>query len=154
MQASAQKSFTGQRTMAGFTIIEVMIVVAIIGILGAIALPSYTEYLTRGKLTEASAILAGHRVKMEQYFQDNRTYKGACDNGSLAATPVETEHFTYKCDADDTTYTVTATGKGPIAKFAYTINQSNVRETASVDTDNGWAKPTTSCWSTRKSGKC
>ena len=154
MQASGQKSFAGHRATAGFTIIEVMIVVAIIGILGAIALPNYTEYLTRGKLTEAQAILAGHRVKMEQYFQDNRTYKGACDKGSLAVTPTETEHFTYKCEADDSTYLVTATGKGGISKFEYTIDQSNTRQTAAVDTDKGWAKPTVNCWVTRKSGKC
>jgi type IV pilus assembly protein PilE len=138
----------------GFTLIELMITVAIVGILAAIALPSFSEYLTRGKLTEAHAQLAGHRVKMEQFFQDNRTYANACDAGSFAQKPADTQHFTFGCVSDATTYTLTATGLGSISAFSYTINQSNVRTTASVDTTHGWALPSANCWSTRKSGQC
>src|SRR5690242_17843139 len=105
---SVQKNAAALRS-AGFTLIEVMIVVAIVGILAAIALPNYTEYVTRGKLVEAHSILAGHRVKMEQFFQDARTYSNACDKGSLAATPAETQYFTFACVSDASTYTVTAT---------------------------------------------
>ena len=61
----------------GFTLIELMIAVAIIAILAAIAIPSYTDYIRRGRLTEALGRLSAMRVKMEQYFQDNRVYTGA-----------------------------------------------------------------------------
>src|SRR5690606_1858627 len=59
----------------GFTLIELMITVAIIAILAAVAVPSYQDYVRRGKVTEATATLAQFRIKMEQYFQDNQTYE-------------------------------------------------------------------------------
>ena len=62
---------------AGFTLIEVMIVVAIVAILTAIALPSYKDYIRRGRLPEAFNALADYRTKMEQYYQDNRNYGSA-----------------------------------------------------------------------------
>ena len=54
------------RCARGFTLIELMITVAVIAVLSAIALPSYTDYVTRSKLAEAYAHLADLRVKMEQ----------------------------------------------------------------------------------------
>jgi type IV pilus assembly protein PilE len=153
MQASQKNAFAA-RASAGFTLIELMITVAIIGILGAIAYPNYTEYVTRSKLTEAHAILAGHRVKMEQFFQDSRTYANACAAGSIAVTPANTKYFTFACISDASTYTVTATGLGNLSPFVFTINQSNVRATTGVDTSRGWVLPTTNCWVTKKSGQC
>ena len=71
----------------GFTLIELMIAVAIIAILAAIAIPSYSEYVRRGRITEAISALSGMRVKMEQFFQDNRSYVGACIAGTVAPVP-------------------------------------------------------------------
>src|SRR6266851_5361113 len=67
------------RSATGFTLIEVMITVAIVAILAAVAIPSYTDYITRSKIQEATTTLLAQRTKMEQYFQDQRTYSGACD---------------------------------------------------------------------------
>ncbi|MEF8721243.1 MAG: prepilin-type N-terminal cleavage/methylation domain-containing protein [Candidatus Accumulibacter delftensis] len=61
---------------AGFTLIEIMMVVIIIGILAAIAVPSYSDYLIRSRITQATAGLSERRVRMEQFFQDNHTYFG------------------------------------------------------------------------------
>ncbi len=62
----------------GFTLIEVMITVAVIAILAAVALPNYIEYVTRSKLVEAKTNLSDMRTRLEQYFLDNRAYPGTC----------------------------------------------------------------------------
>src|SRR5574341_294426 len=64
----------GPRASAGFTLIEVMITVAIVAILAGIAYPTYTDYIVRGRLVDAATALRATRARMEQYYQDNRTY--------------------------------------------------------------------------------
>src|SRR6266581_1407504 len=66
------------RDIKGFTLIEVMIVVAIVAVLAAIALPNYADYIKRGKIIEATSALSDLRTRYEQYFLDNRTYAGGC----------------------------------------------------------------------------
>lgn len=135
----------------GFTLIEVMVVVVIIAILSAIAVPQYTDYVTRSKITEAVAGLSDMRVRMEQYFQDNRTYVGACAANTVAPLPTAV-NFTFECPTlSATAYTVTATGAGSMAGFTYSVNQANVRATSSVP--SGWATSAT-CWVTKKDGSC
>jgi len=138
----------------GFSLIELMVTVAIVGILAAIALPSYTQYVIRGKLTEATATLSGHRVKMEQFYQDNRVYTGACAAGTIATTPANTANFSYACSPVPAaeTYTIRATGLGSMAPTVLSIDQSNVRRTNTPPA--GWAPANGNCWIQKKSGQC
>jgi type IV pilus assembly protein PilE len=146
---------------SGFTLIEVMITVAVIAILAAVALPAYFDYITRSRLVEARANLADMRTRMEQSFLDNRRYP-TCVPASTA-TPASTEirlpgnakFFTYTCavNVPNNTYTLTATDifSPGAAHFTYTVNEANVRQTTAAPA--GWAT-STSCWITRKNGDC
>lgn len=136
----------------GFTLIELLIVVVVIGILAAIAIPNYADYVTRSKIPEATSALSTMRSRMEQYFQDNRTYANACAATTIAPKPADTQNFTFACsNLGVSTYTVTATGIGSMNGFVYTINQSNVRATTGVPA--GWTA-NANCWVTGKGGAC
>lgn len=137
----------------GFTLVELMIVVVVVGILSVVAFPAYTDYSIRGKIPDATSNLASKRVKMEQWFQDNRTYATAtapCDNtvNSVALS----QYFTFSCPVlTASTYTIQAQGTGSMAGFTYTIDQSNTKQTTAAPT--GWGT-STSCWVTKKGGVC
>jgi prepilin-type N-terminal cleavage/methylation domain-containing protein len=145
-----------QRGQAGFTLIELMIVVAIIAILAAIALPIYTTYITRSKLTDAQNNLSAARVSMEQFYQDNRAYFSSSSSSTCGATMPTSKYFTLTCALESsTTYLITATGDSgtSVADFTFTIDQNNDRTTTSVA--SGWYSSTlpASCWVTNK-GTC
>jgi type IV pilus assembly protein PilE len=129
----------------GFTLIELMIVVAIVGILASVAIPSYQEYVKRGRAADATSTLADMRIRMEQYFQDNRTYIGgpcAAPNGA------DTVHFTFSCSvaATATNYTLKAQGlaAGGMAAYSYTITADNTKGSAF----------NASCWALKPGGSC
>lgn len=145
------------RASRGFTLIELMIVVAIVGILAAITLPAYNRYVQRARVAEATSVLASMAVRMEQYFQDNRSYVGACTNGTVAPLPAAVgsggSGFAFTCPTLAAgAYTVTATGTGGMAGFAYTLSNGNVRATTSVGA--GWTGGGSTCWVTRPEGTC
>jgi type IV pilus assembly protein PilE len=144
---------------AGFTLIELMVTVAIVAILAAVALPAYSDYVRRGELPEAFSALSDYRVKMEQYYQDNRNYGGsACaDVASGPAwatfTPADAKHFAYSCTLLNSGqgYKVTATGisGGATAGHTYTIDQSNNQATTVFK----GASVSKTCW-LAKGGEC
>lgn len=149
MKGNSGNQVLAPRREAGFTLIEMMIVVAIIGILAAVALPAYQDYIKRGKIPEGTAALSDARVKLEQYFQDSadHSYSGfTC--------PGNTKNFNIVCDVAAAGYTVTATGNSStgMGGFVYTINESNTKATTKVP--SGWKLPSSNCWAIRKDGSC
>ncbi|MDO5690912.1 MAG: type IV pilin protein [Pseudomonadota bacterium] len=138
------------QSISGFTLIEVMVTVAIIGILAAIALPSYEEYVKRGKMPEATAGLSQARIDMERWFQDNRKYDGT-GNPCSSISNRDTKNFGFTCPTiTATTYTIQATGKGNISSFSYTLNQANNKKSTTP-----WGGNTAKdCWIMRKGDTC
>lgn len=140
-----------RRTSLGFSLIELMIVVAIVGILAGIALPAYQEHVRRGKATEATAALADLRIRLEQHYQDNRRY----DNFPAALMP-DTRAFTFAASTlnqDDYILRATLNGTGSAemggaGNFAFTVDQTGAR-TSVFDGTNG-----ANCWLSKKGGTC
>ena len=136
---------------SGFSLIELMIAVAISGIIAAVALPAYTSYVTQGKIPDALSLLSTKQLQIEQAFLDSRTYIGAA---ACVADTASSKYFDFSCTTQTaTTYTLKATGKNTMAGFAYTIDQTNTKTTFAVPT--GWAQPSpNTCWVTKKGGVC
>lgn len=130
-----------------------MIVVAIIGILSMIAMPSYQEYVIRGRIPDATSNLATKSVLMEQFFQDNRTYAvGGATPPPCAVDASTSKYFDFSCDGlGANVYVLKAVGKGAMTGFTYTINQQSGKATTAVP--SGWTAQV-SCWVTKKDGTC
>lgn len=152
----------------GFTLTEVIIAVAIVGILVSFALPSYTQYVVRAKLTESTSGLAEFRHLLEQYYQDNRNYgpaSGECgdtnNNSALdsgePALPTG-DYFTFTCavTADTQGYTVTAAsqaaqGLGSAGAYTFTLDEDNTQRTTAFPGASGLPL---SCWISKQDSTC
>jgi type IV pilus assembly protein PilE len=138
-----------KRMQGGFTLVELMVTVAIVGILTAVAVPMYGDYVTRSRLTEAFTALGAAQPAAEQFWPNDRTY---ANFNNAASFPGASDNFSYALsDATASTYTLTATGKGKMNGFVYTINQSGKRTT--TGSPAGWGT-STDCWVDHKGGKC
>ena len=94
------------------------------------------------------------RVKLEQFFQDNRTYFGACVAATTAPLPTGMKYFDFACPTlTATTFTVTATGKAAAGTggFVYTVDQANVQASTitGAAAAAGWVT-SANCWVVRK----
>ncbi|MDR3432946.1 MAG: type IV pilin protein, partial [Rouxiella aceris] len=121
----------------GFTLIELVITVAIIAILATIALPSYSKYVNRSKLSEGANALAALQIKMESYYQNTQTYN---NNGACGVLPVNTTNFTITCATSNAgqSYVYTATGIGTIAGTNYTIDDQGNKTTTGSSNKTCW----------------
>lgn len=150
-----------KKTESGFTLIELMIVVAIVGILAAIVIPNYSDYVRRSSLSEGFSALADTRVKLEQFYQSNRNYGTdgqavPCGNDGVANRidfAGSSQKFTVTCELTgavnaNQAYLITAVGSaGAAIGHDYTLDNNNVKSTIKF---KGAASNKT-CWLTKGS---
>lgn len=117
---------------SGFTLVELMIVVAIIGILASIAIPSYRQYVTKSRRAEAQAYMMTLSMNEEKYRVNNASY---ADHTVLGVT--NTAYYTFTITAATNTYTITATAVG---------TQTNDSGCTPLTLDQSGGKGPTSCW--------
>ncbi len=147
-----------QRVNGGFTLIELMIVVAILGILAAIAYPSYQSYVTKSRAQAATSDLVGMALALENTFQKtlaypttytsettipalpaDRTSAATGLNDFSAWAPSQSSYFNYKVTTTAATFTVKAAGKGSMSSSCVlTLTNNNVRAAASACGFTSW----------------
>lgn len=94
----------------GFTLIELLIVIVIIAILAAIAIPSYRHYVVKAHRTDARRALLELAGKQERYFYSHNTYADSLDKLSVGSSTVDGNQYTIEVtDASDADFTLTAT---------------------------------------------
>jgi len=107
---------------AGFTLIELMITVAILGILIAVAFPSYQDHLRKGRRASAQTFIADVANRQQQYLLDARSY-------ALGATALTTLNMTVPADVSRF-YTITVTPAAPTTPPSFTITATPIAGSA------------------------
>ena len=141
----------------GFTLIEALITVALISILSSYAYSNYKEQVIRGKLMDATRGLTEAQMRLEQRFQDARSYANyaAADcspvNPAFGAIIQPSQYFSFECTTADASYTITARGKttGGMAGYSFSVDQD--RQKSSLFPGMTAAQP---CWISKSGQTC
>ncbi len=139
---------------SGFSLIELMVALAIGAIVAATAIPAYREHVMRSHIPEATSGLLLTAMRLEQYYQDHRSYRK--DDDCAVVMPAS-GRFSFRCKPGDDgqSFLLTATGAtGELMQgFAFTLDQAGNAQT--IELPDGWGdKPPLKCWITRKGAKC
>jgi type IV pilus assembly protein PilE len=148
----ARYRHTPRRLLQGFTLIELMVAVALVAILAAAAVPNYREHVLRSQITDATQALADARAAMEQHYLNQRAY-----TGGPCATAATVGTFSIACTTTPTaeTYAITATGSQTTAGFTFAVDHHGTQRTLALP--SRWGSVPSGgypCWVGRKGQTC
>lgn len=134
-----------RRRPRGMTLIELMIVVVVVAVLGAVALPSYRSSVRKAHRAEAKSALTSGAQRLERYYTERNTYVGASvGNGANDTLPPKSENGYYALSLTDVTaagYLLTAAPQGAQSDDgcgSFTINQAAVRTVSGLSLAECW----------------
>ncbi|WP_426944707.1 pilin [Pseudomonas oryzihabitans] len=130
------------KAQKGFTLIELMIVVAIIGILAAVALPAYQDYTARAKVSEAMLAVSGCKTSVAEYLQTNNAFPASTDTAGCSAASTK---YVKGLSVDSKSAAISAEiqGTGSAADTKHIILQptSDAARTTAISVTNGVMTP-------------
>ncbi len=141
------------RSHAGFSLVELMVALAIAAIIGAVALPSYRDHMMRTRIPEATSGLLLTAMRLEQFYQDRRSY---LDGTGCGADLPRSEFFEFSCQsaADGQSFLLVANGVpgSAMTGFTYTLDQQGHAETSRLPAE--WGNAPLACWINRRGASC
>ncbi len=141
------------RSDAGFSLVELMVALAIAAIIGAVALPSYRDHMMRTRVPEATSGLLLTAMRLEQFYQDRRTYR---DGRVCGAELPQSTFFDFRCEPaiDGQSFLLSARGvaNGAMDGFTYTLDQQGQARTTALP--DAWGPVPLDCWITRRGASC
>lgn len=150
---TVRSGLASRRQAAGFTLMEIMVVVIVVGILAAIGLPSYQNAMQKARRTDARESLMEAASRQEQYMLDRNVYTADMTELGFAADPMisEEQHYsidrvdTATCDiASDTCYALRATPlpASPQSEdercTSFTLESTGAQDATGTDDENCW----------------